>query len=182
MNLNSLFNANTLSEYSSLAFLLLLAVLVIRYFFRGSKTKSNPVGIDGDLIWVDEGTQAKPFFNRTYEILGKPDAMYRTSSGVSAVEYKSRKSGVLASDIAQAKCAALAARADGYKVNEVVVVTRSEIRRVNLPRSDSDLFKEIRPLVKTIRDIRRGSKGEAKPQQGKCFNCAYRGSCTSRVA
>jgi len=182
MNLNSFLNASTLDQISWWAFLLLLVVLTIRYFFRKGTPRNNPVGIDGDLIWVDEGKKTKAFFNRTFEILGKPDAMYRTSSGVCAVEYKSRKSGVLDSDIAQAKCAALAARAEGYKVNEIVVITRSERKSVALPRSDSDLFKEIRPLVKTIRDIRRGSKGEAKPNGGKCFNCAYRSSCSSRAA
>lgn len=139
--------------------------------------RQSSLGIPGTLIWMDKGANTKPFFNRAYEVLGKPDLLYRTPSGILAVEYKSRKGPVFASDIAQVKCAALAARGEGYDVRKAIVKTESVSVEVELPLKDSDLFVEIRPYVLITRLAKRGKPQHATPSPTKCLHCAFRTRC-----
>ena len=85
------------------------AALLYNFIRRIARSRSD-LGIEGKLIWMDKGRSTKPFFNQVFEVLGKPDLMYRVRGGVLAVEYKSRRGPVFKSDVVQAKCAALAAR------------------------------------------------------------------------
>ena len=103
--------------YSLLA---LAGISIFINFLRNAFTTKSDLRIKGKLIWVDRGRSTKPFFNRVFEVLGKPDLMYQVFGGVLAVEYKSRKGPVFKSDVVQAKCAALAARGNGYKVIRIL--------------------------------------------------------------
>jgi len=152
-------------------------VVVVAHHYRGSD--NNGLGIKGKLIWTDHGRQTKPFFNRTFEVFGKPDLMYRTKDGILAVEFKSRKGRVFSSDIVQAKCASLAARGAGYKVMEILVKTAREERYITLPQSDTDLFHEIQPKVAMARKAKRGDQVPSFPERNKCFSCAHNSSCES---
>jgi len=64
---------------------LVVVIVVVWLNFRGSD--DNNLGIKGKLVWTDHGRQTKPFFNRTFEVFGKPDLMYRTKNGILAVEF-----------------------------------------------------------------------------------------------
>ena len=86
----------------------LAAAALLYNFIRRIAGSRSGLGIEGKLIWMDKGRSTKPFFNQVFEVLGKPDLMYRVRGGVLAVEYKSRRGPVFKSDVVQAKCAALA--------------------------------------------------------------------------
>tara|TARA_R110002167_G_scaffold204404_1_gene408439 strand:- start:6246 stop:6764 length:519 start_codon:yes stop_codon:yes gene_type:complete len=171
---------NSMDIFPVFAFAVLFFVgyLVLRWF----KPKKDPLGINGKLIWVDRGRKTKPFFNKEFRVLGKPDLMYKlASSGVLAVEYKSRKGRIYESDVVQAKTAALAARGDGYRVSQILVKTKGTQQYFNLPASDSALFQEIQQYVAYTRAAKQGINLKALPQRYKCKTCAYSQGCESRA-
>jgi len=151
----------------------LLVVNVVRNTF----TTKNELGIEGKLIWVDKGKSTKPFFNNTFEVLGKPDLMYRVLGGVLAVEYKSRNGPIYQSDEAQAKCAALAARGNGYRVIRILLKTNTLEQYIDLPTNDITLFNEIKAFVVLTRQAKSGDKMNALPTVGKCRSCAFKYEC-----
>lgn len=159
--------------------LLALAVIGIGLNFlqRYLPPHENDLGIEGKLIWVDRGRQTKPFFNNVFEVLGKPDLMYRIFGGVLAVEYKSRRGPVFKSDVIQAKCAALAARGNGYKVIRILVKTSTVEQYIDLPKSDKTLFHEVEEYVILTRQAKAGQKMKALPNPGKCRSCAFNYDC-----
>lgn len=140
-------------------------------------SKKDKLGIDGKLVWTDEGRKTKPFFNNVYDVFGKPDLMYKIKGGILAVEYKSRKGNIYESDIVQTKCAALAARENGYKVIKFLVITATRRQYFDLPRSDKALYKEIEPYVVYTRQSKTGYKLPATPGRFKCKCCAFNYKC-----
>jgi len=161
----------------------LLGIIVVYTFLalRGPKNLTDPT--KADLIWLDEGRSTKPFFNQTYKVLGKPDAMYNDRGYITAVEYKSRRGRIHASDITQAKAAALAARGNGYQVKAVMVKTKTTQQVISLPAADTALYDEISDAVEMARTIKQGAKARsAKPELRKCASCAYNASCSDRAA
>ncbi|WP_444928349.1 PD-(D/E)XK nuclease family protein (plasmid) [Microbulbifer sp. TRSA002] len=109
--------------------------------------------------------------------MGKPDLMYRIRGGILAVEYKSRRGPVFTSDVVQAKCAALAARRNGYQVTQLLVKTSSTEKYIELPRTDRALFEEIKKYVILTRQAKAGVRMNPWPNAGKCRGCAYKFSC-----
>ena len=103
--------------------------------------------------------------------------MYKQSSGVLAVEYKSRNSNIYESDIVQAKTAALAARGQGYKVNRILIKTKKTEKYITLPISDRVLFSQIKTYVDIVRDARKGKPLNASASHFKCKHCAYANVC-----
>lgn len=161
--------------------LLAIAGIAISINFLSKRFRKNNLGIDGKLIWVDKDRHTKPFFNKVFEVLGKPDLMYRISGGVLAVEFKSRRGRIFDSDVVQAKCAALAARGEGYKVIRILVKTSTTERYYTLPKNDKALFDEVKNHVILTRQAKAGSKMKAKPNQAKCRSCAFKLSCNHAI-
>ncbi|UZE97249.1 PD-(D/E)XK nuclease family protein [Alkalimarinus alittae] len=159
----------------------LIAIALLSFIFPllGKMLSRNKLGIEGKLIWVDKGRKTNPFFNRVFEVLGKPDLMYKIKGGILAVEYKSRKgTNIYQSDIVQAKTAALAARGEGYKVIRILIKTGSKDQYINLPSSDKALFDEVKQYVDITRSAHRGTALKAWPNKFKCRSCAFNHSCS----
>lgn len=146
------------------------------YIYRNYFRKNN-LDIKGKLIWVDHSKKTKPFFNSTFKVFGKPDLMYVVRGGVLAVEYKSRYGRIYESDIVQAKCAALAARGDGYKVIKVLLKTSTQERYIPLPKKDKDLYDEIKFFILISRKAKKGDSLPGTPDAKKCASCAYKHDC-----
>lgn len=140
----------------------------------------NNFGVNGKLIWMDKGKATKPFFNKKFEVLGKPDLMYRIRGGVLAVEYKSRRGPIFKSDIVQAKCAALAARGDGYQITQILVKTETVEQYIELPHNDNALFHEIKDLVNLTREAKKGFTMTATSNIKKCHSCAFTQECKKK--
>lgn len=157
--------------------LVLAGFLIFFHFIRNIFSTKNGLDIDGKLIWVDKGRSTKPFFNNVFEVLGKPDLMYRVFGGVLAVEYKSRNGPIFNSDVVQAKCAALAARAHGYKVIRILLKTATVEQYIDLPKSDRALYNEIKDYVTLTRQAKSGKKMSAWPNLRKCRCCAFKYEC-----
>ena len=155
--------------------LLLFAIAVVILWHR--LKRSDALGIDGSLIWVDDGRRTKPFFNARYKVFGKPDLLYRVNGGVLAVEYKSRNGPIFESDIVQAKCAALSARGDQYIVSRILVKTGQAEKYITLPRSDHALYREIESATILARKAKNGETVPCLPAPQKCRSCAYRDHC-----
>lgn len=135
----------------------------------------------GDLLWVDEGRDVKPFYHQVFHVLGKPDAIYSKAGNGTAVEYKSRRGPVFDSDRVQAITAALAARGEGFKISKVQIRTKTDEDTISLPKKDLELYQMVEPHVETVRAIRRGAAGTANPSEQKCRGCAYRSGCAHRA-
>ena len=148
-----------------------------RLLLSRSDQDEDRLGIKGKFIWIDKGRSTKPFFNTTFQVLGKPDLMYRTGQGVLAVEYKSRKGRIYNSDIAQAKSASLAARGEGYEVSKILIKTERDEQYIDLPKSDRSLFEDIKEYVTLARRAKNGETMPPDPAVKKCISCAYNNSC-----
>lgn len=163
----------------------LLALSIIGFFWirqflttwQASDTPSQQPPAQGELIYVDEGPQIKPFFNQHFRVLGKPDAIYQSGGNITAVEYKSRQASVHNSDIVQAMTAALAARGEHYQVTHVLVITKRDRKSIALPKSDKALFDLIKQPVEIVRQIRRGEVGKPSPSKSRCASCAHYTAC-----
>ena len=160
----------------------LLFVAIVIVFVWRRHGRADALGIAGRLIWVDDGRKTKPFFNSEYQVFGKPDLMYRVNGGVLAVEYKSRNGQIYESDIVQAKCAALSARGDQYRVTKILVKTAQSEKYIALPRSDRELYKEIQSAVSMARRAKQGQTVPCLPDFRKCRACAYRHNCAGSAA
>jgi len=179
----SIFTRELVLSIAILGPILFWIFLKIRRHLLNDSQSANPLGIpNAELFYIDEGKQTKPFFNRQFEVLGKPDAMYKTPTGLVAVEYKSRRGSVQDSDVSQALCAALAARGDGHNVYQVIVKTQTDQIEIDLPRSDEELFNRIKLDVAAARSIKHGGTGTANPHPSKCGSCAHKKSCAFTVA
>ena len=162
-------------------FIVLAGAAVVLFSVLRPRKKKDKLGIPGKLIYVDKGRETKPFFNNRYKVLGKPDLMYKQKIGILAVEYKSRNSNIYESDIVQAKAAALAARGKGFKVNRILVKTKTNEKYITLPLSDRMLYTQIQKYVEIAKTASQGKSQNAHPTRFKCMSCAYVGSCKFKV-
>lgn len=151
---------------------------VIINFRRGGKRASDPEL--GELLWVDEGKDTKPFFNKAFKIFGKPDAMYVKGGKVTAIEYKSRKGKIHDSDMWQAMAAALAARGEGYQVASVRIKTKTHSADMDVPKSELDHYKFIKTCHEAALRAKNGHPSKALPETNKCFHCAYKAVCAEK--
>lgn len=165
-----------------------MAFLVVGFYFvrralRGQYHKKDALGIQGTLIWLDQGRSTRPFFNKIFKVFGKPDYLYRLQDGsILAVEYKHRNQAIYDSDIVQALAAALAARGEGYRVYQIMVKTISSEKLIDLPRDDVDLYKLVSQYVNTARETKAGFMVNPDPLFYKCKACAYRELCEHSAA
>lgn len=157
------------------------AVLIFGCILLIFKPKRKPSGswgdIEGKLIWVDDGKQTKPFFNRKYKVFGKLDMIYKQKRGLLGVEYKSRQGPIYPSDIAQAKTAALAARGSGEKITKLLIRTKTVDRYIKLPTSDKDLHLEVEKLIQSVRMASAGHPLPPTKIKAKCRNCSHKNNC-----
>ncbi|MFT6904806.1 MAG: CRISPR/Cas system-associated exonuclease Cas4 (RecB family) [Oleiphilaceae bacterium] len=163
----------------------LIIMRLIYRFVRGFFPKTYPknrLGIEGELIWVDESKDTKPFFNNKYKVFGKPDFIYKRRSGATAVEYKSRFGKVYESDIVQAKTAALAARGAGIKIDQIMIKTERDTQILNLPKRNKDLFIQIEGNIREARKAKLGIRMNARPNKIKCRACSHKNTCTKKFA
>lgn len=154
--------------------------LIIHFRRRGTKKPSHPEL--GELIWVDESKNTKPFFNKTFKIFGKPDAMYAKGGKVTAVEFKSRKGKIHDSDMWQAMAAALAARGEGYKIKKVRIKTITHSLDIEVPKSESEHYQFLKVCHEAALNAKKGYSSKALPEVNKCAHCAYYSVCTEKPA
>ncbi|MCF6767597.1 Dna2/Cas4 domain-containing protein [Thiotrichales bacterium 19S11-10] len=134
---------------------------------------------------------AKLIFNGEYEdkifscmdhrVRAKPDFLYELSDGsIAIVEYKSRKKGVMPSDVSQLIATAIAVK--GHYKNQVkkgyILTGRGSYKEVNLDMSSHRLVKSIEYQIRAVRDIIRGKEPKLTPNPNKCQNCGFRHICT----
>jgi len=162
-----------LQEYWLIGLVVITLIFAWMNFRRGSqqviKSKEDLAQL-GKLMWVDEGSDTKPFFNKRFKVFGKPDAMYNDSGFVSAVEYKSRQGSVKKSDVIQALTAALAARGDGIKIRQVVIVTEGDVEQVSVPKSMTSHYDLVKQYVELTRRIKQGASA---PEGAGCRRCSH---------
>lgn len=170
---------HTMYQLSFLA-ITVIGLIVFKRLIRRvqrSELDMQAAHAQGELIYVDEGSSVKPFFNKQFKVLGKPDAIYQSGSTITAVEYKSRQGAVKKSDIVQAMTAALAARGDKFKVTHVLVITKRERKVFTLPKSDQSLYELIKMPIQKARQVKQGEICKAHPNDRKCTSCAYYTVC-----
>lgn len=158
-----------------IAFVVFIALLYLAQ--RRSHRTSSPLGVEGKIIYADQGRKSKLFINRVYGITAKPDFIITTPNGENVmVEYKSRKGRVYQSDIVQLLASVLAARSE-MQIHRAIVVTKVTRCEVELG-SDEHIFKEISKFVLLAR---RAQEGEIikifSSHPGVCRTCSVASSC-----
>lgn len=133
--------------------LTLLAIFVFYLLILNARrSRINRRAVDpelGELIWVDEGRQIKPFFDHEFKVPGKPDVIYNKKGHITTLDFKSRRGPILDSDRVQALTAALAAPTGGYKVREALIRTKTMEETFELPKDDLSLM--LQPYVEPVR-------------------------------
>ena len=162
-----------------MAFLISFVVFVALLYLarRRSHRPGSPLGIEGKIVYADQGRKSKLFINKKYGITAKPDFIIATQNGQNVmVEYKSRAGRVYQSDIVQLLASVLAARSE-MPIHRAVVVTKGTRREVVLG-SDEQIFKEISKFVLLAR---RAQEGEIikifSSHPGVCRSCSVAHSC-----
>ncbi|MDX7766850.1 CRISPR-associated protein Cas4 [Aeromonas caviae] len=162
-----------------MAFLIAFVVFVALLYLarRRSHRLGSPLGIEGKIVYADQGRKSKLFINKKYGITAKPDFIIATQNGQNVmVEYKSRAGRVYQSDIVQLLASVLAARSE-MPIHRAVVVTKGTRREVVLG-SDEQIFKEISKFVLLAR---RAQEGEIikifSSHPGVCRSCSVAHSC-----
>lgn len=162
-----------------MAFLIAFVVFVALLYLarRRSHRPGSPLGIEGKIVYADQGRKSKLFINKKYGITAKPDFIIATQNGQNVmVEYKSRAGRVYQSDIVQLLASVLAARSE-MPIHRAVVVTKGTRREVVLG-SNEQIFKEISKFVLLAR---RAQEGEIikifSSHPGVCRSCSVAHSC-----
>ena len=151
--------------------------LFVLFLYRRSARQ-----MPGAVIWQDDGVSTASLYNATYGVAGKPDWLCDIGrNNVAAVEYKHRKKGFFESDIVQLKCAALAARGQGYTVTRALLRNRTSKKWVRLPADDEKLYQSIKRHVENVRDAKEGRSLKANSASAKCSHCSVRKSCLKRA-
>lgn len=172
---------NILQDLNVLFIAILLLALPIAYMaFRPRYNKS--LGLHGKLIWTDKGKKTASFRNKKFFVFGKPDFIYKTKYGLTAVEYKSRNGGIYLSDIIQVMTASLSARGAGKKIKHAIVITNTQRKEITLPKSDKQLYSKIQSYVEIVRQAENGNSMPSTPNKYKCMSCAFTNSCNDRVS
>ena len=161
----------------------ILITLVLIWIGLRRRSRRSPLDVEGKLIWLDKEGSAASFTNAEFYVCGKPDFIYKQKRGILAIEYKSRNGPVFESDIVQAKVAALAARGSRlYRVDRIMIKTRSTERYIDLPAEDAQLYREVERYVEMVRIAKEGGVLTASPTVQKCRSCGYRTPCADSLA
>lgn len=102
-----------------------------------------------------------------YKIKAKPDFIYEYLNGdLAIVEYKSRKRGVMPSDVVQLIATAIAVKGHYVliKVTKGYVLTDDgSYQEIDLDRDSTELIKQIEKPLKAARDVIRGKMPVPEP-------------------
>lgn len=162
------------------AILLVITIFVIRGVRRGQRNALlDRMGLDGVVVYADEGKKGRYFISKRYGIVAKPDFIVQLRTGENAiVEFKSRANGRLyGSDIAQVKASALAVR-EKMPIQRAYVMAGTQRHEIRLAKNDNALFEEIQKEVEHARQAVKGQlvmEFAKNPQQ--CSSCDQRGHC-----
>lgn len=98
------------------------------------------------------------------------------------VEYKSRKGKIYPSDIAQLKASVIAARSR-YNITKAYVSTDGEIKEVNVNKSNTVLFEEIKEAYElTVAIVSGKTVTVCYKSKYKCPTCSMRAHCEFSVS
>lgn len=160
----------SIQDLVSVSFVCIVIYLVI----KARKKKKR----DLKILYLDEGRKTPVLYSKTYDLSGKPDAIVQDAFGVVAVvEYKSRAKRIYESDIVQVKAAALVARENRFPIKYAIIKTKQDEKRIDLPKSNAALYKQLIPFISLVKEARRGKSVPANPNKYKCNACGYRYTC-----
>ncbi|ADC73233.1 conserved hypothetical protein (plasmid) [Thioalkalivibrio sp. K90mix] len=161
---------------------LAVALWLLRALWRWLRAPRNLPVIGGEaLLYQDE--EGAPFLlNEAWGVGARPDHIVREGRDVIVVENKGRDKGPYASDWAQARFGALAARGAGFPVNKVRWVNGKRRVTRTIPKDDAALFETIRPQYEQVVALRNGEPVHFRPEARKCRSCYLRDSCNRRAA
>lgn len=160
------------------AFLYFVYVVFEWLHIRLSNYPLTKFGFHGKLIYVDNSPKSKVFVNHAYELVAKPDFIYKIGlNKYVIVEYKSRSAPVKPSDIAQLFATAIAVRSE-FKVVKGYIVTESEMRTYEFG-SSSAVYRKIKSIHKRAKELKfLGYKARVK-KKPSCYKCGYNYHCFS---
>lgn len=164
-------------------FLWLVAIFVLLFVFfywqSRPASKGSALGVEGELLYADQGRKSKAFVSRKYGIRAKPDFLIRQPDGrVALVEYKSRNNGrIYESDIVQAKASVLAAR-EAYPVVAMYIKTKHRLQAIPIPQDSDALYREVERYAELARRAKRGELlREYTHNRNQCKTCSVRAGC-----
>lgn len=116
-----------------------------------------------------------------HKIKAKPDFVYEhPDKSLTVVEYKSRRKGVMPSDITQLIATAIAVNGHyiGKSVKSGYVLTGSgAYQKIDLDKSSDEMMLHIQEPLSEVRNILKGVAPTPKPTPQKCRGCGFRNNC-----
>lgn len=165
--------------YLLMLFVVFILLFVLFVFRESPPSRGGSLGVEGELLYADQGRNSKTFISKKYGVGAKPDFLIRLKNGkVALVEYKNRDNvNIYESDIVQAKVSALAAR-DTYPVEVVFIKTKRRLQEIPLPKSNDALYKEVELYVMYARLANKGKMlYEYTDNLNQCGTCSMRTHC-----
>jgi len=148
--------------------LLVLAVTACVHFYLSARQEN---------VYIDKGRRSRPFVNKKYGIVAKPDRIKRKKNRTyKLVEFKSRSSRVYESDVAQAFAGAIAA-SNTYKITEVEIeLGNGKIKKYEFTNPALE-YKRLLPTIALALQIKKGKKIDRLAPEYKCRSCMYQEHC-----
>lgn len=161
---------------------LFIILLVFFYFEERSPSKRSGVaalGVDGELVFADQGRKSKSFVSTKYGLRAKPDFLIKLKDNrIAVVEYKNRSNDrIYLSDVVQVKSSVLAARA-AYPVEVAFIKTKNKLQKVSIKQDSDELYREVERYVKQARSVSAGDVLlEYTTNINQCKSCSVRSRC-----
>lgn len=170
------------NELLAIAAVLGLVLFTLFLLAKRSSQRSRlmqMMGLEGTIIFADQGRRGRYFITKTYGIIAKPDFIVKLKTGeIAVVEYKNRKNNRLyESDKAQVKATTLAVRSK-MRVDKAYVLAGKKLHQVLIPKDDAKLFEQIAGLVEYAKRAKSGELIKIYTEQVYfCKSCSVRSIC-----
>lgn len=174
---------------SAILFIIVVAIICAAVIY--SKIPRPPHSIipslrDKNIKLIFNGEHEEQICTCThYKIKAKPDFVYEhPDKSLTVVEYKSRRKGVMPSDIAQLIATAIAV--NGHYIgktvkNGYVLTGNGSYQEIDLDKSSDELMEAIKKPLQAVRDVIEGRAVIPDACAKKCRGCGFRHICQHAV-
>lgn len=163
----------------SLKILILIGSFFVFIIFFKIFRKKNIFGLQGKLVYLDEGKKSKTFVNHKFKIIAKPDFIFKHWWGqFYMIEHKESYREPSRADIVQVKAALIAVRSEIPSLKKVYISTKKGLYRYNFKKSSRRVFKEISIYHKLTTQVYNGDYVDIIcDDKNVCLKCPVKKNC-----
>ncbi|ASK79761.1 hypothetical protein CF386_12015 [Paraphotobacterium marinum] len=132
----------------SLKILILIGSLIVFIIFFKIFRKKNIFGLQGKLVYLDEGKKSKTFVNHKFKIIAKPDFIFKHWWGqFYMIEHKESYREPSRADIVQVKAALIAVRSEIPSLKKYIYQLKKVYIDITLKRVREGFSKKYQPII-----------------------------------